>query len=464
MNHASSQGSDSAMQTRAVAAATIGTALEWTDFALYGALAATLLPKLFFPALDPTSSLLASLATFGVGLAARPLGAVICGSLGDKFGRRNLMLATVSVMGLSSFLMGLLPTYAQIGLWAPILLVLLRIVQGFALGGESTGGQLMAIEHASPDRRGKYSGLLGICSPISQIVANASLFALSASMSAESFEAWGWRVPFLLSVLLVAVGVYIRLKVHETPAFVEMRRAGSVVKVSNPLRDAVRFHYKPLIRWMLFFCGPAALFYLIVVFSLSYLTKTLGVPKQDGFMLLMGANVFAIFGALLGGSLSDRIGRKKALAIGSIATLVISLVYFSVLDTKSFVPMLLIMGLFLGFTQYQSGIQPVAFAEAFPTNVRYSGSALAYTGANLLTGGPMPMVAVWLLSISNGSPWAVVALCASLNLISLIAILWGPETLGIDMNRTDPASRLAAGEGAAPVNAIDSRSRLGDSR
>lgn len=437
MTHVATSASDASMQTRAVTAATIGTALEWFDFTLYGALAATLLPKLFFPAMEPTSALLASLATFGVGLAARPLGAVICGSLGDKFGRRNLMLATVSVMGVASVLMGLLPTYAQIGVWAPILLVVLRIVQGFALGGESTGGQLMAIEHASPDRRGRYSGLLGICSPVSQILANAALFGLSASLSAEAFESWGWRVPFVLSFLLVIVGVYIRLKVHETPAFAAMKQAKQVVKVSNPLRDAVRLHYKPLIRWTLFFCGPAAIFYLIVVFSLSYITKTLGVPKQTAFMLLMGANIFAIFGALLGGTLSDRIGRKKALAIGSCATLLISLVYFSVLDTRSFVPMLLIMGLFLGFTQYQSGIQPVAFAEAFPTNVRYSGSALAYTGANLLTGGPMPMVSVWLLSISNGSPWAVVALCAVLNLISLAAILIGPETRGIDMNRTD---------------------------
>lgn len=464
MNQVSTPGSSASMQTRAVTAATIGTALEWFDFTLYGALAATLLPKLFFPAMDPTSALLASLATFGVGLAARPLGAIICGSLGDKFGRRNLMLATVSVMGVVSVAMGLLPTYAQIGVWAPILLVILRIVQGFALGGESTGGQLMAIEHASADRRGKYSGLLGICSPVSQILANASLFGLSAALSADAFESWGWRVPFLLSFLLVIIGVYIRLKVHETPAFAEMKRATNVVQVSNPLRDAVRFHYKPLLRWMLFFCGPAAIFYLIVVFSLSYITKTLAVPKQTGFMLLMGANVFAIVGALAGGMLSDRIGRKKALAIGSIATLLISLVYFSILDTRSFVPMLIAMGLFLGFTQFQSGIQPVAFAEAFPTNVRYSGSALAYTGANLLTGGPMPMVSVWLLSISNGSPWAVVALCAVLNVISLIAILSGPETRGIDMNRTDSTQKLAGDAGVATIDAsIDSPSRIRNS-
>ncbi|WP_416051206.1 MFS transporter [Cupriavidus basilensis] len=441
---------NAAMRTRAVAAATIGTALEWFDFTLYGALAATILPKLFFPAMEPTSALLASLATFGVGLAARPLGAIICGHLGDKLGRRNLLLGTVTIMGLSSVLMGLLPTYSQIGVWAPVLLVLLRILQGFALGGESTGAQLMAIEHASPDRRGKYSGLLGLCSPLSQILANGVLLLLASTMSAESFDAYGWRVPFLLSFILVIVGVYIRLKVSETPAFVELRKS-QVAEVGNPLRDALRLHGKTVLRWMLFFCGPAAIFYLIVVFSLSYITKTLEVPKQTGFLLLMGANVCAIVGALAGGMLSDKIGRKKALAIGSVATLLILFVYFQILDTKSFLPMLAIMGLFLGFTQFQSGIQPVAFAEAFPTNVRYSGSALAYTGANLIAGGPMPVVAVWLLQVCNGSPWGVVAVCVVFNLISLAMILTAPETRGIDMNRSDAPGVIAEGARFMPI-------------
>lgn len=439
------------MRTRAVTAAAIGTALEWLDFTLYGALAATVLPKLFFPAMDSTSALLASLATFGVGLAARPLGAIICGHLGDKLGRRNLMLATVTVMGLSSMLMGLLPTYANIGVWAPILLVALRILQGFALGGESTGAQLMAIEHASPDRRGKYSGLLGLCSPLSQIMANGVLLALSSSMSASAFEAWGWRVPFILSFVLVVVGVYIRLRVSETPAFVALRKT-EVVEVGSPLRDALRLHWRTVLRWMLFFCGPAAIFYLIVVFSLSYVTKTLGMPRQTGFMLLMGANVCAIFGALAGGMLSDRIGRRKALAIGSVATLLMLCVYFQILDTKSFVPMLAAMGFFLGFTQFQSGIQPVAFAEAFPTNVRYSGSALAYTGANLVAGGPMPVLAVWLFALCNGSPWGVVAVCLMFNAISLIMILTAPETLGIDMNRADSSATVLGSSASAPLH------------
>jgi MFS family permease len=222
-----------------------------------------------------------------------------------------------------------------------------------------------------------------------------------------------------------------------------MRKTKAAI-VGSPLRDAVKLHYTTILRLMFFFCGPAAIFYLIVVFSLSYLTKNLGVPKQTGFMLLMGANLCAIVGALAGGMLSDKIGRKKALAIGSTATLLILFVYFQILGTKEFWPMMAIMGLFLGFTQFQSGIQPVWFAEAFPTNVRYSGSALAYTGANLLTGGPMPILAVYLVSVFDGSPWPVVAVCVALNLLSLAMILTSRETRGIDMNRVDPAARIQA--------------------
>ncbi len=429
------------MATRAVAGATIGTALEWFDFALYGTVAATVFPDLFFPAADPNTSLLASLATFGVGLAARPLGAIVCGHLGDRWGRRNLMLATVSTMGLASLLIGLLPGYGQIGVLAPMLLVLLRIVQGFALGGESTGAQLMALEYARADRRGRYSGLLGICSPLSQILANAVLFGLASSMAPADFQAWGWRIPFLLSLVLVLVGVYIRRRVAETPAFRALQHTRTA-HVGSPLRDVLRLHYRMILRLMFFFCGPAALFYLIVVFSLGYMTKNLGVPRQTGFLILMAANACAIVGAMAGGILSDRIGRRKALALGSIATLLLGLVYFQVLNTRELPWMIAAMGLFLGFTQFQSGIQPVWFAEAFPTNVRYSGSALAYSGANLLTGGPMPVVAVWLLQMFHGSPWAVVAVCGGLNVLSLLMILTGPETRGWDMNRVDAPGRI----------------------
>lgn len=424
------------MARRAVAGATVGTALEWFDFALYGVVAATIFPKLFFPSLDPTASLLASLASFWAGLAARPLGAVICGMVGDRWGRRNLMLVTVSVMGASSFLMGLLPTYRQVGILAPTLLVSLRIIQGFALGGESTGAQLMAVEHASAKKRGLYSGLLGICSPLSQILANFSLFALAGLLSADDFESFGWRIPFLASFVLVLLGIYIRMKVSETPAFEALRKKGEGARAANPLGIVFKFHWRTALRLTLFFCGPAALFYLIVVFSLSYLTKNLGVPKQTGFMLLMAANVCAIAGALAGGYLSDRIGRKRALLIGSSCTLVCCLIYFPILDRHSVTMTMAVMGAFLGFTQFQSGIQPVWFSESFPTEARYTGSALSYSGANLLTGGPMPIVAVALLNAFHGSPWAIVAVCGSLNLLSFLMIATSRETKDTPFERS----------------------------
>lgn len=431
-----SERSTLAMANRAVRAATLGSALEWFDFTLYGAIAATVLPKLFFPTLDSTVAVLASLATFSVGMAARPLGAVICGHFGDKIGRRNLMLGTVATMGITSVLMGLLPTYAQIGIYAPLLLVLLRVIQGFALGGETSGGQLMALEHAPADRRGRYSGLIGMCAPLSQIVANGVLLALSATMEPAAFESYGWRIPFIASIGLVLVGIYIRLRVSETPAFVEMKRSG-IVSRGRPLQDAVRLHYKTIVRMMLFFCGPTALFFLAVVFTLSYLNNTLGVSKQTSFLLLMIGNVCAVAGSIIGGRLSDRFGRKPVLLFALSATFILLLCFYPMLATRNFVVMALAMGLFMGFTQVQTGVQAATFVEVFPTNVRYSASALALTGAGLLTGGSVPVLAAWLLKLFDGSPWGVVAMCGTVNLIALAMIAIGPETAGIDINRMD---------------------------
>jgi MFS family permease len=372
---------------RAAISSALGSALEWIDFTAYGAVAATVLPAQFFPTMDPSSAILASFATFGVGFFARPAGGVVLGILGDKLGRKKVLLFTLVLMGVASFLIGCLPTYTSIGLWAPGLLVLFRFMQGFALGGEATGAQLLTMEHAPADQRGLFGSFINIGAPASQVLANLLLFLITASMTTEQFMSFGWRIPFLMSLLLVALGVYIRLKVEETPAFEHMKahetsdKTGATRRAS-PL-SVLRTHGGTVLRLMLFWAAPSACFYVVTVFSLGYVTKTIGVSNQTAFLCLLGANLVAVFTTVIGGAASDRFGRKPPSIIASLIMLAIALMYFPLLSTGNAFLIFLAMSIFVGSIQAQSGILPAFFAEPFPTSVRYTGSALAYTGANL---------------------------------------------------------------------------------
>ncbi|MEK7412425.1 MAG: MFS transporter, partial [Planctomycetota bacterium] len=254
-----------AMARRATIASTMGSALEWIDFTAYGALSATVFPKLFFPSLAPGASLLAAFATFGVGFFARPLGGLFFGMLGDRLGRKKVLLYTLVLMGLASFLIGCLPAYSSIGVAAPTLLVTLRFLQGFALGGEATGAQLMTMEHAPPHRRGLYGSFINLGSSVSAAVANGLIFGLIAVMGSEAFESWGWRLPFLMSVVLVFLGLYIRLRVSETPAFAQAEREHTVERI--PILEAFREYPRPILRLLLLWCAPCACFYVINVFT-----------------------------------------------------------------------------------------------------------------------------------------------------------------------------------------------------
>jgi MFS family permease len=429
---------ETSMAVRATASSAVGSALEWIDFTAYGAVSATVFPKLFFPSLEPSSALLASFATFGVGFFARPLGGVICGLLGDRLGRRYLLLATLIAMGLSSFLIGCLPTYGAIGIWAPIALVVLRIVQGFALGGESTGAQLMVMEHAPHEKRGLFGSLINIGSPISQVCANGLLLALSFFLTAEQFLSYGWRVPFLLSFVLVAVGIYIRLRVSETPAF-EKEAAKPVAKQKRiPLLDVLRFYPGTVLRLMVVWFAPTAGFYTVTVFTLSYITHTLKMPGNVGFSMLMAANLIAVPLMIFGGWCSDRFGRRRTLLTGSVISLLSALAYFKMLDTMSWPIMFAAILVFLGALEFQTGVQPAYFAEPYPTKVRYSGSAISYTGANLIAGGPLPFIAAALMKVTNGNTLAITAFVSAIIVGSLVAIVIGPETRDFDLGRVDP--------------------------
>lgn len=429
----------SPMARKAAFSSAMGSALEWLDFTAYGAISATVLPGLFFPTMDENSALLASFATFGVGFFARPAGGIVMGVLGDRLGRKNILLFTFILMGLASFLIGVMPVYATIGVWAPILIVLLRFIQGFALGGESTGAQLFTMEHAPSDRRGLFGAFTNMAAPASQVLANGLLFLITSVLTAEQFTSFGWRIPFVMSVLLVILGVYIRFKVDETPVFQKLRekeeRAHPAPGKTPVKRHVLKTHGRAVLRLLLFWAAPASCYYVVTVFSVSYLTKTIGVANQTAFMCLMAANVVAIATTCIGGAASDRFGRKPPLIVTSLTMLAIAIVYFPMLHTGNALLIFLAMAVFAGSIQAQSGILPSFFAEHFPTPVRYSGSALAYTGANLLFAGPTPFVAAWLMQKFSGEVWIITTMCVIVILVSFTALLMSPETRDYDLNR-----------------------------
>jgi MFS family permease len=405
---------------RAVLSGTFGSALEWFDFAVYGAMAATVFPKLFFNDMSPATALLASFATFGVGFVARPLGGIVFGYLGDRLGRRKILLTTFILMGVASMVIGLLPTQSMIGIAAPALLVLMRFIQGIALGGEATGAQLMTMEHAPADRRAFYGALMAMGSPISQVVANLMLAVLSGMLSPGDFLAWGWRVPFLLSILLVAVGIYIRLKVEETPVFKEGMQ--ELAQESTNPATVIKSHGITILRLMLAYSPIVVTFYIVSVFGISYLTSH-GFTQSQTFTIIMISNFLSVIAIWWGGRLADVYGRRRILTIGSAGTLLAAILFFPVANLGSFPLTLGMVAFSLVAAQFGNAGQGALFAEAFPTRMRYTGSALALTGSNLVFAAPAPFLASWLMSVSGGSTipitiaWIVIISAALVNLV-----------------------------------------------
>ncbi|MEU6320712.1 MFS transporter [Streptomyces sp. NPDC047009] len=426
---------------RAVASGTFGSALEWFDFAVYGAMSATVFPTLFFNKLDPAMGLLASFATFGVGFLARPLGGVVFGHLGDRIGRRNVLLTTFISMGVASLIIGLLPSYAAIGFAAPLLLVVMRFIQGLALGGEATGSQLMTMEHAPGDRRAFYGALMGMGSPISQVVANLLLVVLSGVLSEDAFMSWGWRIPFLMSILLVTVGVYIRVKVEETPVFAEEAKA--------PAREAIspivvlRTHGWTILRLILAYSPIVITFYIVTVFGLSYLTG-LGFTRNDTFTIVMISNFLSVIAIWWGGRLADAYGRRRILMIGSAGTLVAALIFFPVVDMGSFPITLTMVAFALVSSQFGNAGQGALFAEAFPTKMRYTGSALALTGANLIFAAPAPFLASWLTGLSGGGTLSITVFWVVTIVVALVSMALMSDFATLEGDKHHFDKRVAA--------------------
>ncbi|WP_423847336.1 MFS transporter [Aeromicrobium sp.] len=424
---------------RVIVASLIGTSLEWYDFFIYGTAAALVFNKIFFPDFEPLVGTLLAFATYAVGFVARPLGGVIFGHYGDKLGRKNVLVITLLLMGIATFAIGLMPTYAAIGIWAPILLVALRFVQGLGLGGEWGGAVLMTLESGDPQRRGLNASWPQVGVPIGLLLANGVLSLTDGVTSDAAFESWGWRVPFLLSGVLVVVGLWIRLTISESPLFREIEASDK--KVRAPIVDVVRLYPKEVVLAIGARVGVDVAFYTFVLFITTYVVTYLKLPNSYALNAVLIAAACQVVLIPLFGTLSDRIGRRPVYLFGAVGAAIWIFVFFAMLDTKSYVLIILatVMALVLHAAMY--GPQASFIAEMFPTRVRYSGASMGYQLAGILGGALAPIIAVALLDRFDTS--VVVSLYVVLTLaVTTVCVLAAPETSKIDL-KADPVDEPA---------------------
>jgi metabolite-proton symporter len=403
---------------RAVIASTIGTAIEWYDFFLYSTVTGLVFAKLFFPNSDPWVGTLEAFAVYAVGFVARPVGAAIFGHYGDRIGRKSTLIATLLLMGLATFAVALVPTYETIGIWGAILLTILRFIQGVGVGGEWGGSVLMSMEWAhSNHTRGFVASWPQFGVPCGLFLANLAVLAFS-QMSGEQFLAWGWRVPFFLSLILVGVGLYIRLGILETPVFAKLAAERKIER--TPMIEVIKRHPKEIILSAFARMAEQAPFYIFTAFIFSYGTGTLHVSRDFLLSAVLVASVVSFFSIPFFGHLSDRIGRKKMYMIGALVTGVFGFIYFGLLNTGMAAIIFLAIVLSLIPHDMMYGPQAALIAESFTGRLRYSGSSLGYQLASIIAGGPAPLIATWLFGTYE-SAYAIalyIAVCAILSLIA----------------------------------------------
>ena len=430
-------GDTSSIKTVA-AASFIGTTIEWYDFFLYGTAAALVFNELFFPTFNPAAGTVAAFATFGVGFFARPFAGVVFGHFGDKVGRKAMLVTTLVLMGVATFVIGLLPTYASIGIMAPILLVLVRFIQGLGIGGEWGGAVLMSVEHSPPERRGFYGSWPQMGVPAGLLLSTAVFAAVQALTSDAAFLAWGWRIPFLVSIVLVGVGLFIRLKILESPSFQHVKDTGTAA--STPIRDVLRRHPRRLLAAVGMRVAENVYFPLLTVFVLTYGVDEVGLAKGT---LLTGIIISSALGLItipLWAALSDRVGRRPVYLAGAIFSLVFIMPFFWLIDTGT--PVLIWLALFLGVNvghNLMYAPQATYFAELFPTRMRYSGVSLAYQVTAAFAGGLAPLIATLLLAANGGGPALVAAYAAATAAITAVSAFLAPETYRDAMDE-EPAS------------------------
>jgi metabolite-proton symporter len=414
-----------------VIASTIGTAIEWYDFFLYSTVTGLVFAKLFFPHSDPWVGTLEAFGIYAVGFIARPVGAAIFGHYGDRIGRKSTLIATLLLMGLATFAVALVPTYASIGIWGAVILTILRFVQGVGVGGEWGGSVLMSMEWARTDQsRGFIASWPQFGVPCGLFLANLAVLAFS-QMSGEQFLAWGWRIPFALSLLLVGVGLYIRLGILETPIFAKLLAERKVDR--TPMLTVMKRHPKEILLSAFARMAEQAPFYIFTAFIFSYGIETLHTSRNFLLTAVLSASILSFFSIPFFGHLSDRIGRKTMYMIGAVVTGLFGFAYFAMLNTGSATIIFVAVVISLVPHDMLYGPQAALIAESFTGRLRYSGSSLGYQLASIIAGGPAPLIATWLFGTYHSSmPIAIyIAACA---LITLAATALMTDYTGKDIS------------------------------
>ena len=421
---------------RVVLASFIGTTIEWYDYFIYGTAAALVFNKLFFPTLDPFTGTIAAFGTFAVGFFARPIGGLVFGHYGDKLGRKNMLVATLVLMGVATFLIGVLPTHARIGVAAPVLLVVLRFIQGFGVGGEWGGAVLMAVEHGHKGRRGFFGSCAQAGVPIGLLLATGVFTLLNSKLTDAQFLAWGWRIPFLIGILLLAVGLYIRLAILESPLFQKLQEQEP--ERPAPIREVLTKYPRNILIAMGARFAENASFYIFTVFIYAYAEDHLQLERQIILNAILIASAAQFIAVPCFGALSDRVGRRPVYIFGAIFTALFAMPFFLLVNTQSpvYITLALVLAVAVGHAAMY-GPQAAFFSELFGTRVRYSGVSLGYQLASPFAGGLAPIIAALLLKWSDGNPWPVAVYLAFTAGITLTAIRFAKETVNADLAAED---------------------------